>query len=84
MSEKPLKVLICDDSLLIRRKLSALLAAQGCAVVEAADGEQAAARYAAERPDCVFMDIVMPGCDGLAGPGRTGPGDHAVVRRYQE
>lgn len=67
MPEKAMKVLVCDDSLLIRRQLTDLLTARGCTVVEAADGAQAAARYEAERPDCVFMDIVMPGCDGLDG-----------------
>ena len=34
-------------------------------IVEAGNGEQALATYAAEKPDLVLMDITMPVMDGL-------------------
>lgn len=37
-----------------------------CTVVaEAADGDEAVALFARERPDAVVMDVRMPGCDGI-------------------
>ena len=35
-------------------------------MVEATDGLEAVALYQSERPDAVFLDITMPGMDGLA------------------
>lgn len=57
--------LVVDDDRTIRRLLSAMLAQEGFQTQEAADGYEALARFAEERPDIVFMDIVMPGMDGL-------------------
>src|SRR5262245_20744723 len=37
---------------------------------ECADGEEAVALFAEQRPDCVLMDISMPRQDGLAAIGR--------------
>ena len=34
--------------------------------MEAADGIEAVALYQSERPEAVFLDITMPGMDGLA------------------
>lgn len=63
---RPLKVLISDDSLLVRRKLRDELEMLGCQVIEAKDGREAVEAYAAHRPDGVFMDIVMPNSGGLS------------------
>lgn len=61
-----LKVLICDDSMLVRRQLRTMLEEEfDCEVVEAGNGEAAVAQYKNEHPNLVFMDIVMPKCDGL-------------------
>ncbi len=60
------KVLICDDSILSRKKMKDFLMAAGCKeVLEAADGEMAVEIYKANKPEVVFMDIVMPKKDGI-------------------
>ena len=60
------KVLVCDDSILARKKLKNLLVESGIEdVVEAADGQQAVDKYKEIKPDFVFMDIVMPVKDGV-------------------
>ncbi len=66
MSIKVSKALICDDSVLIRKKLKDVLIKFGCSeVFEAADGENAVNMYKENIPDLVFMDIVMPVKDGI-------------------
>ncbi len=66
MNINELKVLVCDDSILSRKKLKDCILALGCAeTFEAADGEEAIAQYEANKPDLVFMDIVMPKKDGI-------------------
>lgn len=60
------KILLVDDSAYMRGILKKILRASGFDVfVEAADGEEALATYARERPDVVLMDIVMPKMSGL-------------------
>jgi DNA-binding NarL/FixJ family response regulator len=75
----PLRVLVADDQELIRAGFRLLLEAAGFAVVgEAADGAEALALAAAERPDVVLMDIRMPVMDGLTATRQLtapGPGD---------
>lgn len=60
------RVLIVDDSLLMRRMIAETLANDGWEVVgEAADGQQAVEQYEVQHPDAVTLDIVMPGTDGM-------------------
>ena len=60
-----LKVLICDDSMFARKKMSMTISALGISeIFEAADGEEAVAKYKEKRPDVVFMDIIMPKITG--------------------
>jgi two-component system, chemotaxis family, chemotaxis protein CheY len=60
------RVLIADDSLLMRRLVARALVADGWEVVgEAGNGLEAAERYRELRPDAVTLDITMPGYDGL-------------------
>ncbi len=60
------KVLIVDDSSIMRNLLRKQLTEMGCEVVgEAADGEEAVKRYRALRPDVVTMDIVLPSGTGM-------------------
>jgi DNA-binding NarL/FixJ family response regulator len=62
-----LRVLVADDQELVRAGFRLILEAAGLTVVgEAADGAEAVALAAAERPDVVLMDIRMPVMDGLA------------------
>ncbi|MEQ8788035.1 MAG: response regulator [Pirellulaceae bacterium] len=60
------RVLICDDSLLMRKMVSDTLTDAGWEVVgEAVNGNDAVEKFAQLRPDAVTMDIVMPEADGL-------------------
>jgi DNA-binding NarL/FixJ family response regulator len=78
-SPPPLRVLVADDQELVRAGFRLILEAAGFAVVgEAADGAEALALAASERPDVVLMDIRMPVMDGLAATRQLtapGPGD---------
>jgi two-component system chemotaxis response regulator CheY len=65
MGVKVQNILICDDSMLVRRRLKELLESFGCQVLEAQNGREGFAVYKANQPDAVFMDIVMPNMDGL-------------------
>lgn len=66
MHEK-FKILICDDSKLIRRKLSQVLEKYfEVEVFEADNGQKAVELYESVKPGLVFMDIVMPVLDGVA------------------
>ncbi len=66
MNISDIKVLICDDSILVRKKLGDTLKKLGVTeVAEAKDGIQAVDMYKELKPDVVFMDIVMPGKTGL-------------------
>lgn len=58
-------VLIVDDSKTSRAYCRAILAAAGHDVMEATDGEQALDRMADRPPDCVVLDLLMPGLSGL-------------------
>lgn len=67
MEINEMKVLVCDDSILSRKKLKDCIIALGCSeVYEAADGEEAVNKYKEHHPNVVFMDIVMPKKDGIA------------------
>lgn len=59
------KILIVDDSRTELYFLSDLLHKNGYVVATAENGEQAMAALAADRPDLVLMDIVMPGQNGF-------------------
>jgi two-component system chemotaxis response regulator CheY len=61
-----LKVLLCDDSLMIIKKMSDVMRSLGVSIVQTAlDGEQAVKLYKMGKPDVVFMDQVMPNKAGL-------------------
>jgi twitching motility two-component system response regulator PilG len=58
------KVLVIDDSKTIRRTAENLLAKAGCVVITAADGFEALGKVVDNRPDVIFVDIMMPRLDG--------------------
>lgn len=63
-----LDVLIVDDSAAIRKILQRVLVQAEVPlgkVIEANDGEEAMAKFAADRPGLVLSDINMPKMDGL-------------------
>ena len=60
-----LKLLITDDSKLLRKKLRSELEALGCEVLEAENGKEAILKDLEENPDGVILDIVMPEVGGI-------------------
>lgn len=59
-----LKAMVIDDSKTIRRTAETLLKKVGCEVVTATDGFDALAKIADNKPDIIFVDIMMPRLDG--------------------
>jgi len=60
------RVVVADDSRLMRRILSDALGREGFDVVAtAADGDEALAACNEHRPDALTLDLAMPGLDGL-------------------
>lgn len=60
------RVLVVDDSSIMRRNLSAILTRAGHTIVaEAANGELGVKEYEKHKPDLVTMDITMPVLDGI-------------------
>ena len=59
-----LKVMIIDDSKTIRKSAETLLIKEGCEVLTAEDGFEALAIIAVNKPDIIFVDIMMPRLDG--------------------
>jgi two-component system KDP operon response regulator KdpE len=58
-------VLVIDDEPAIRRLLRTSLAAQGYRVVEAADGTEALAAVARDKPDLLILDLGLPDVSGI-------------------
>jgi len=61
------KILICDDSLLVRTQLRDFINGlqRPIDVFEAQDGKQAVDMYVKHKPDLVFLDVVMPDQNGI-------------------
>src|SRR5215210_4229344 len=60
------RVVVADDSRLMRRMLADALGRQGFDVVgTAADGDEALELCRAHKPDALTLDLHMPGLDGL-------------------
>ena len=62
---RPLRILVTDDSKLLRKKLRLELEKYGCEVLEAENGKEAVMKTLQEKPDGVFLDIVMPEVGGI-------------------
>jgi diguanylate cyclase (GGDEF)-like protein len=61
----PPSVLLVDDSPLMVEMLGSILQSVGLTVLEAHDGEQAITVARLHRPDCVLLDLGIPGVDGF-------------------
>ncbi|MFE7617163.1 response regulator [Streptomyces sp. NPDC057496] len=86
----PVRVLVCDDQVLVRTGLSTIIDAQPDLEVvgECGDGLSAVELAGELRPDIVVMDVRMPVLDGieatrrLAGPGVEHPVKVLVVTTF--
>ena len=54
------KILVVDDEPFIVRSLTFVLKKQGYKTITATDGEEALAKIQEEKPDLVFLDVMMP------------------------
>ena len=63
--DRKLRVLITDDSKMLRKKLRQELEALDCEVLEAENGKEAVMINLQESIDCIFLDIVMPEVGGI-------------------
>ncbi|MGB8651282.1 MAG: response regulator transcription factor [Mycobacteriales bacterium] len=66
------KILVIDDDPSIRSLVTDVLGVEGYDVRVAEDGFAGLRAIEAERPDCVVLDVMMPGMDG-----------HAVLQRIR-
>lgn len=57
-------ILVVDDNAANRALAEATLQDEGYQVVLASDGEAGIAAFERERPDCILLDVRMPGIDG--------------------
>ncbi len=58
------RIVVAEDSLVVRAVVCDQLEDEGYEVYEAADGESALAECALRMPDAILLDIEMPGLDG--------------------
>ena len=61
----PPLVLIADDNPMNLKILATRLVAEGSQIVTAPDGAEALAARAAQRPDLILLDVMMPKIDGV-------------------
>ena len=59
------RILVVDDEAAIRDSLRMILEYEGYEVLQAATGDEGVKLVEREAPDLVFLDIKMPGMDGL-------------------
>lgn len=65
MSTSPGRVLVVDDTEVIRQLITVNLELEGFEVVSAVDGQDALDRVIEVAPDVVTLDVVMPRLDGF-------------------
>jgi two-component system sensor histidine kinase/response regulator len=66
MQQPAAKILVVDDNAQNRALAQATLEDEGYSVLLAATGEEGLRLVQSERPDCVLLDVRMPGTDGFA------------------
>ena len=59
------KIVFCEDEERIRKLIRAMLESLPHKIYMAADGNEGLELIEKERPDLIFADISMPGCDGF-------------------
>ncbi len=59
------KILVVEDEKDLREAIATALSYENFTVVTAGDGEEGLARALVEKPDLIFLDIMMPKLDGV-------------------
>ena len=59
------RILVADDSMVMRKIISEALKKSGVEVQEAGDGQEAMEKYKIFKPDLTIIDLVMPKMNGL-------------------
>jgi CheY-like chemotaxis protein len=66
LQRHPRTIFVVDDEELVRSVAMEILVHLGYEVQSASTGEEAVARIeAGDRPDCILLDVVMPGIGGV-------------------
>jgi twitching motility two-component system response regulator PilH len=60
------KILIVEDDPVHQQRLREVLQSTGASIIVAANGQDGINLAEQEKPDLIFMDIVMPGVDGFS------------------
>ncbi len=58
-------ILVIDDSSFMRGKICKIMKGDGHKILEADNGLKCLQMATANSPDCILLDIIMPGMDGL-------------------
>lgn len=76
-----LRILIADDEPLARDRVRAMLRQEASVEIvgECGNGPATVEAIKRDRPDVVFLDIQMPGCDGLQVVGDLPPDDRPAI-----
>ncbi|TLS69200.1 response regulator [Mariprofundus erugo] len=59
------RILVTDDSTFIRRRTCTILNRTGHEIIEATNGNHCLEIMQQDKPDLLFLDLVMPGLDGF-------------------
>ena len=62
---KDKQVLVVDDSEMLRASVCKVVGDLGCTAIEAADGVEALEKVAAQLPDLIVLDLMMPQMGGM-------------------
>ena len=58
-------ILVVEDETTLRETLVDALEVEGFRVIAAADGRSALARFRADRPDLILLDVMLPELSGI-------------------
>ena len=59
------KVLVCDDSMTDLTNIKNIVEGAGCQTITASGGAEALVKAKSEKPQMIFLDIIMPDMDGF-------------------
>ncbi len=59
------KIIVCDDSLFARKRISKFIEQCADEILHAVDGEDVLGKIEQENPDLIILDLLMPKVDGI-------------------